>query len=137
MIRRIALAASLLLAAPAGAGDPMNGPWEAARAGRELRETRPEVAAASAALRLFQRLISPVDGPRCRLYPTCSEFARQAVQRYGLLAGVALTCGRLIRDNASAPAYYRRAVAGGRLVLYDPPEDHWPPGGRRPARRGP
>jgi uncharacterized protein len=124
----------LALAVPALARDRMNGPWEAQPPSRlaPTSDTRPEVLTAAAALRLFQIWISPVDGPRCRLYPTCSEFARQAVRRYGLIVGFALTCGRLMRDNASAEGFYRRALIGGRIVLYDPPEDHWPLHGRSP-----
>jgi uncharacterized protein len=126
---RAALLLVLLAAAPEVLADEMRGPWEARPPASAAPETRPEVLAARGALRAFQRFVSPVDGPRCNLYPTCSEFARQAVRRYGLLAGIVLTAGRLMRDNASAHLYYRRALVGGQIVLYDPPEDHWPPGG--------
>src|SRR6188768_1473141 len=102
--------------------DTMNGPGDnGAPIRASTNETRPEVLAAAAALRVFQRFISPVDGPRCRLVPTCSEFARQAVRRFGLPVGIMLTTSRLMRDNASVERYYRRALIGGRIVLYDPP----------------
>jgi uncharacterized protein len=125
MTKFLGFALALVLATTSAA-DSMKGPWEAASSRRAAKETRPEVIAAGAMLRAFQRVISPVDGPRCRLVPTCSEFARQAVKRYGLPIGIMLTASRLMRDNASVERYYRRALIGGRIVLYDPPEDHWP-----------
>jgi putative membrane protein insertion efficiency factor len=122
-VKRLPSIAALLLSVAAAAQDRMNGPWEvrpAARRGAPL-ETRPEVVAAAGALRLFQRFVSPVDGPRCNLYPTCSEYGRQAVRSRGLLLGIVLTAGRLMRDNASAAGFYPEAIVHGRLVLYDPP----------------
>jgi putative membrane protein insertion efficiency factor len=127
-VKRLAPIA-LLLACAASAQDRMNGPWEPQPAARRHAgaETRPEVVAAAGALRLFQRLVSPVDGPRCNLYPTCSEYGRQAVRSHGLLMGIVLTAGRMMRDNASAAGFYPEAIVHGRLVLYDPP----PPPPRR------
>jgi putative membrane protein insertion efficiency factor len=50
-------------------------------------------------LRLYQRGISPAFGPRCRYYPSCSEYAVQAVQRFGILRGLLLAAWRLLRCN--------------------------------------
>jgi putative membrane protein insertion efficiency factor len=50
-------------------------------------------------LRVYQRLISPMLGPRCRYYPSCSEYAVQAVQRFGILRGLVLAGWRLLRCN--------------------------------------
>jgi uncharacterized protein len=124
--------------APAAASRELPGsPWRARPSPRlsAVAETRPEIVTINAALRFFQRVVSPVDGPRCNLVPTCSEFSRQAVRRYGLLVGVMLTCGRLLRDNNSAAGFYRRVRIGDRIVLYDPPEDHWPLGKARTPER--
>jgi putative membrane protein insertion efficiency factor len=52
-----------------------------------------------AALRLYQRFISPAFGQRCRYYPSCSEYAVQAVQRFGILRGLVLASWRLLRCN--------------------------------------
>jgi putative membrane protein insertion efficiency factor len=54
---------------------------------------------AIAPLRLYQRLISPVLPARCKYYPSCSEYAVQAVKRYGILRGVVLAAWRLLRCN--------------------------------------
>jgi len=50
-------------------------------------------------LRFYQRFISPVFGPRCRYYPSCSEYAVQAVERFGILRGLVLAGWRLLRCN--------------------------------------
>jgi len=46
---------------------------------------------------LYQRFISPLFPPSCRFEPTCSEYARQAVQKYGLGKGLWLAFKRVIR----------------------------------------
>ncbi len=50
-----------------------------------------------APVRLYQRLISPVLPRRCKYHPTCSEYALQAVERYGILRGAVLAGWRLLR----------------------------------------
>ncbi len=50
-----------------------------------------------ALIRFYQRRISPTRPPRCRYYPTCSEYAFQAIGKYGALKGGALAARRLCR----------------------------------------
>jgi uncharacterized protein len=50
-------------------------------------------------LRAYQRWISPAFGQRCRYYPSCSEYATQAVERFGILRGLVLASWRLLRCN--------------------------------------
>ncbi len=50
-------------------------------------------------IRGYQRVISPLLGPRCRYYPSCSEYAVQAVERFGILRGLVLATWRLLRCN--------------------------------------
>jgi uncharacterized protein len=54
---------------------------------------------AIALLRGYQRWISPLIGPRCKYYPSCSEYAVQAIGRYGILRGSVLAAWRLLRCN--------------------------------------
>ena len=56
-------------------------------------------AVAVAPIRLYQRLVSPALGQRCRYYPSCSEYAVQAIQTYGILRGLILAGWRLLRCN--------------------------------------
>jgi putative membrane protein insertion efficiency factor len=50
-------------------------------------------------LRAYQRLVSPLLGNRCKYYPSCSEYAAQAIDRYGILRGLVLAGWRLLRCN--------------------------------------
>jgi putative membrane protein insertion efficiency factor len=54
---------------------------------------------AVAPLRLYQRLISPALGPRCKYEPSCSRYAVEAIQRFGILRGLVLAGWRLLRCN--------------------------------------
>lgn len=53
--------------------------------------------AALGAIRFYQRRISPLMGARCIYTPTCSEYAYQAISRYGLVRGVWLGLRRILR----------------------------------------
>ena len=55
--------------------------------------------AAVAPIRVYQRLISPALGRRCKYEPTCSEYAAQAIRRFGILRGLVLAAWRLLRCN--------------------------------------
>jgi putative membrane protein insertion efficiency factor len=48
-------------------------------------------------LRLYQVTISPLLGPSCRYYPSCSAYALTSVQRHGALRGSWLAARRLVR----------------------------------------
>lgn len=61
-------------------------------------------------LRVYQRLISPALPQRCKYHPTCSAYAVQAVERFGILRGSVLAGWRILRCNPWSH--------GG----YDPPE---------------
>ena len=50
-------------------------------------------------IRAYQRVISPLLGAHCKYYPSCSEYAVQAVQRFGILRGLVLAGWRLLRCN--------------------------------------
>ena len=50
-------------------------------------------------IRFYQRHISPNTPPSCRFIPTCSQYAYEAIQKYGALKGGLLTLWRLLRCN--------------------------------------
>ena len=50
-------------------------------------------------IRFYQTAMSPLFPPRCRYIPTCSEYALQAVEKYGPLRGGFLALRRLLRCN--------------------------------------
>jgi uncharacterized protein len=52
-----------------------------------------------APIRLYQRWISPAFAPRCRYYPSCSQYAVEAIRELGPIRGVILAGWRLLRCN--------------------------------------
>ncbi len=52
-----------------------------------------------APIRAYQRFISPAFAPRCRYYPTCSEYAVQSIRELGPVRGSILAGWRLLRCN--------------------------------------
>ena len=57
-------------------------------------------------IKFYQRRISPLFGPRCRYYPTCSHYAVEAIERFGVIYGSFLTIKRLSRCNIFFPGGY-------------------------------
>ncbi len=55
--------------------------------------------AATAQIRVYQRVISPALPRRCKYHPTCSAYAVQAIESYGILRGAVLATWRLLRCN--------------------------------------
>jgi putative membrane protein insertion efficiency factor len=50
-------------------------------------------------IRGYQRLVSPLLRDRCKYHPSCSEYAAQAIGRFGILRGLVLAAWRLLRCN--------------------------------------
>ena len=50
-------------------------------------------------IRGYQLLVSPMIGPRCKYYPTCSQYALDALREFGLFRGLVLAGWRLLRCN--------------------------------------
>jgi len=50
-------------------------------------------------IRAYQAVISPMTGPSCKYYPSCSHYALTAVRRHGALRGTGLALWRLLRCN--------------------------------------
>jgi putative membrane protein insertion efficiency factor len=50
-----------------------------------------------AAIRVYRAVASPLLPPACRFHPTCSEYAGEAIRRYGLAQGLSLAAQRLVR----------------------------------------
>ncbi|MBR1969430.1 MAG: membrane protein insertion efficiency factor YidD [Clostridia bacterium] len=48
---------------------------------------------------LYRRYISPIKKPCCRFMPTCSEYAIEALRKYGFIKGLYLSVKRILRCN--------------------------------------
>jgi hypothetical protein len=53
----------------------------------------------TAPIKLYQKTVSPFTGQRCKYYPSCSEYAVQAITKFGILRGLVLAGWRLLRCN--------------------------------------
>ena len=59
-----------------------------------------------AAIKLYRIMISPLLGARCRFYPSCSEYFIQAVEKKGMVKGMAIGIFRIARCNPFNPGGY-------------------------------
>lgn len=109
-------------AAPWGPWDSMPPLGKNALRGKDAPDFHP----LKAGVRFFQKFISPVDGPRCPMYPTCSAYALEALDKHGPILGVMLTVDRLFHE--SDPREHRHPIQfGDRVRFHDPLEnnDFW------------
>ena len=54
-------------------------------------------------IKLYQRFLSPMLGTSCRFYPTCSTYALQCYQNYGLVTGSLISIKRLCKCHPFHP----------------------------------
>ena len=64
-------------------------------------------------LQLYKRWISPALPPSCRYVPTCSEYAMEAVERYGTWRGGVIAAWRLLRCHPLAKGGLDPVVKSG------------------------
>lgn len=61
----------------------------------------------------YQKMVSPLLGANCRFQPTCSSYARQAIERFGLIRGGWVAVRRLGRCHPFRPGGYDPVPQGG------------------------
>ena len=54
-------------------------------------------------IKLYQWVLSPLLGPRCRFYPSCSNYAIQAIDQHGLIHGSVLSAKRICKCHPGHP----------------------------------
>ena len=54
----------------------------------------------------YKKYISPLKPASCRFYPTCSDYAIEAIQKYGCFKGIFLSIKRLLRCHPYHPGGY-------------------------------
>ncbi len=52
-----------------------------------------------AMIQFYRKFISPLFPPTCKFYPTCSKYAIDAIERFGVIRGTLLAAWRLLRCN--------------------------------------
>lgn len=57
-------------------------------------------------IKFYQKYISTMFGRRCKFYPTCSEYTKQAIIKYGSIKGTILGIKRIIRCNPFSKGGY-------------------------------
>ena len=57
-------------------------------------------------IRIYQYVISPALGPKCRFTPTCSQYAAEALKKHGILKGMALSIRRISRCHPGGGSGY-------------------------------
>jgi putative membrane protein insertion efficiency factor len=75
-------------------------------------------------IRLYQLVISPLLGPRCRFYPSCSAYAVEALQRHGAVRGGWLALRRLGRCHPWNPGGVDHVPPPRPGVAQTPPRPH-------------
>jgi uncharacterized protein len=64
-------------------------------------------------IRLYQWTVSPLLGPACRFHPSCSQYALEALLRFGVLRGSVLALKRLARCHPWHPGGFDPVPAPG------------------------
>lgn len=78
-------------------------------------------------VRFYQDYISAVDGDRCPMVPSCSEYAKRCVKKHGVIMGWIMGADRLVRCGRDEVKTARPVWINGRKYLADPVEnnDFW------------
>ena len=59
-------------------------------------------------IKLYQRFLSPIIGRQCKYYPTCSNYAILAIDKYGIIRGSIMAIYRIIRCNPFSKRWNRQ-----------------------------
>ncbi|MBF0412415.1 MAG: membrane protein insertion efficiency factor YidD [Desulfamplus sp.] len=97
------------------------------KAESELQKSQPKDSA-NGLFMFYKSYISPVDGDRCGMSPSCSSYGEEAFKKHGFFIGWIMTCDRLIRCGRDE-SRISEAVSqtDGRALTLDPVEsnDFW------------
>uniref|UniRef100_A0A7V0Z444 Membrane protein insertion efficiency factor YidD n=1 Tax=candidate division WOR-3 bacterium TaxID=2052148 RepID=A0A7V0Z444_UNCW3 len=96
--------------------------------GGSPKETNPVKIVFTTTIKLYQKIVSPAQGDVCNFSPSCSHFASNAFEKYGIFWGTLMSADRLMRCNPSAIDYYDTFYSGIKdNKVYDPVENNYLP----------
>ncbi len=110
----ISLLASTSLASTVGAADPASEQQNSPHA------THDKPSGWIGPILFFQKTISKADGDRCPMYPSCSQYAINAIKSHGFLKGWVLTSDRLLRCGRDETRLAPKVKMNGKAYAYDP-----------------
>ena len=115
----LVLAAALVLCTPPcpAAGQDRPGPRAAAAWSGPLARFL------TGGVRFFRKVISPVDGPRCTMIPTCSEYALDALNKHGPFIGFMMAADRIVHEYEEQ-RWARQVRTPGGIRFLDPVEEN-------------
>jgi len=105
-----------------GADDSSFAPWNFSNPKLEEKaETSPSFSGylLKRGVKIFSKYISPVDGDRCPMYPTCVAYSLQVIKKHGVFLGFIMTADRLIHESNEMD-YVPLIKVGDRFRFYDP-----------------
>lgn len=73
----------------------------------------------SFAFEVYDKVISPIDGDRCRMYPSCSQYSKEAIAQRGLFLGILMSADRIMRCGMDTKLY--NVISIGEKDYYDDP----------------
>jgi hypothetical protein len=118
----------LFLFAASGHASSLNGPWDWNKPQQAFRtDAHQGFNPLRFMVELHSAYISPIDGKNCPMYPSCSRYSLQCLEKHGLLIGWVMTFDRLLRCGRDELRLSPEIVVNHELLCYDPLEnnDFW------------
>lgn len=78
-------------------------------------------------IKFYQDHISVINGNRCPMYPSCSAYASQAIEKHGPILGWVMACDRIIRCGRDEIHQSETIIIADQKLVFDPVEanDFW------------
>lgn len=105
---------------------PFKCPWEKSMKNGSLQIRETTINPLKHLVRFYKYYISPIDGSRCPMYPSCSQYSIECFEKHGFITGWLMTCDRLFHE-ADEMKQTPIVLINNRYKFYDPVEnnDFW------------
>ena len=116
------------LSATVGHASSLNGPWDWHKTQQGIRtNAHQSFDPLRSMIHLHSAYISPIDGKNCPMYPSCSRYSLQCLEKHGLIIGWFMTFDRLMRCGRDELRLSPAILVNDELLCYDPVEnnDFW------------